>query len=83
MSRIVNEEKNMVFDDSKSKCKDIEQAKAFILQINVYFVSSRPAELYVPDFHRVSLNKVVSPPRFELELNGSKPFVLPLHHRDL
>ena len=23
---------------------------------------------------------MVTPPRFELELNGSKPFVLPLHH---
>lgn len=33
MSRIVNEEKNMVFDDSKSKCKDIEQGKS------VYFAN--------------------------------------------
>lgn len=38
---------------------------------------------FVPLFFRKIKGKVVSPPRFELELNGSKPFVLPLHHRDI
>lgn len=30
----------------KVNAKILSKAKAFILQINVYFVSSRPAELY-------------------------------------